>query len=167
MTDEHRMEQLSRAYAQAIAAMAGCTCARPEPDYGSDMILRWIEQVGGAFTPVGRNLDLQLKSTANAILTADEVVYDLDARAYSIMRRSTRRSPTYLVLLVLPSDRAEWLAHSEDRLELRHYAYWYSLRGFPTVPNTSTVRIRIPRQNQFTSAALMRIMEAIAHEEDA
>jgi hypothetical protein len=167
MTDEHRMEQLSRAYVQAVAAMAGCTCARPETDYGSDMTLRRIGQVGDSFIPVGRNLDLQLKSTTNATLTVDEVIHDLDVRAYNILRRSTRRAPIYLVLLVLPSDPADWLAHNEVQLELRRCAYWYSLRGFPTVPNTSTVRIRIPRQNQFTPAALMRIMEAIAHGEDA
>jgi len=37
---------------------------------------------------------------------------------------------------------------------------------FP-VPNTATVRVRIPRQNQFTPQALERIMEAISNEEDA
>jgi hypothetical protein len=167
MTDEHRMEQLSRAYAQAVAAMAGCTCARPETDYGSDLTLRRIERVGDAFMPVGRNLDIQLKSTTNATLAADEVIYDLDVRAYNLLRRSTRRAPIYLVLLVLPPDQTEWLSHSEDRLELRRCAYWFSLRGFQAVPNTSTVRVRIPRQNQFTPAALVRIIEAIANEEDA
>jgi hypothetical protein len=81
MTDEHRMEQLSRAYVQAIAAMAGCTCARPETDYGSDMTLRLVREIGGLLMPIGRNLDIQLKSTTGAMLTVDEVVYDLDIRA--------------------------------------------------------------------------------------
>ena len=35
MTDEHRMEQLSRAYAQAVAAVCGCTYARSESDFGT------------------------------------------------------------------------------------------------------------------------------------
>ena len=72
----------------------------------------------------------------------------------------------YLVLLVLPAAQTDWLMHSEDRLELRGCAYWLSLRGFAAVPNTSSVRVSIPRQNQFTPAALTRIMEAIAKEED-
>ncbi|MBN9122402.1 MAG: DUF4365 domain-containing protein [Planctomycetes bacterium] len=166
MTDEHRMEQLSRAYAQAIAAMAGCTCARPETDYGSDLTLRRVSQVGGLFRPVGRNLDIQLKSTRNAILTADAVVYDLDVRAYDILRHATHGAPLYLVLFVMPSEPADWIAHSEDRLELRRCAYWQSLRRAPATSNRSSVRISIPRQNQFTPAALMRIMEALVHEED-
>ena len=166
MTDQHRMEQLSRAYAQAVAAVAGCTCALPETDYGSDLTLRRIERAGGVFRPVGRNLDVQLKSTKNATLTADEVIYDLDARAYNILRHATHAAPLYLVLLVMPSDRGEWIAQSEDQLELRRCAYWLSLRRAPAVPNTTSVRIRIPRQNQFTPAALERIMEAIINEED-
>lgn len=166
MTVAHRMEALSRAYAQAIAAMAGCTCAQPGTDYGIDLSLRLVERVGTDFMPVGRNLDLQLKGTTGATLTTDEVIYDLDVRAYNILRRSTRRAPIYLVLLVLPPARTEWLAQSEDRLELRRCAYWYSLRGASTVSNARTVRIQIPRQNQFTPAALTRIMEALVREED-
>jgi hypothetical protein len=166
MTDKHRMEALSRAYAQAIAAMAGCTCAQPETDYGVDMTLRQIGRVGPMFRPVSRNLDIQLKSTTDAILTATEVVHDLEARAYNILRHATHAAPLYLVLLVLPPDRAEWISQSEDRLELRRCAYWMSLRRAPAVANTTSVRIHIPRQNQFTPAALTRIMEALIREED-
>lgn len=102
MTDEHRMEQLSRAYAQAVAAVCGCTCARPEPDYGSDMTIRRVVRSGKVFRPVGRNLDVQLRSTTSAILTTTEVLYDLDVRTYDILRRATHRAPHYLLLLVLP-----------------------------------------------------------------
>ncbi|QJW95019.1 DUF4365 domain-containing protein [Frigoriglobus tundricola] len=166
MTDEHRMEHLSRAYVQAVAAVAGCTCARPEQDYGSDLTLRRVERVGNAFMLVGRNLDLQLKSTTTATFTTDEVVYDLDIRAYNNLRRATHGAPLYLVLFVMPPDQGEWMAQSEDRLELRHCAYWLSLRRAPAVPNTSTVRVGIPRQNRFTPEALSRIMDAIRRQED-
>jgi hypothetical protein len=166
MTDEHRMEQLSRAYATPVAAVCGCTCARPETDYGSDMTLRRVQQVGGAFRPVGRNIDLQLKSTTRATLSADEVIYDLDARAYDMLRHAGPSAPLYLVLFVMPSDPAEWLAQNEERLELRGCMYWISLHQAPAVANTRTVRIRIPRQNQFTPAALARIMEALVQKED-
>lgn len=116
--------------------------------------------------PVGRNLDIQLKSTTKAILTTNEVLYDLDVRSYEILRRSTHGSPMYLVLFVMPADRAEWIAHSEDRLELRCCAYWLSLRRAAAVPNTNSIRVHIPRQNQFTPTALTRIMEAIWRQED-
>ena len=164
MTDEHRMEQLSRAYVHAVAAVCGCTCARPDPDYGVDLSLRRVQWVGNEYMPMGPSLDLQLKSTRTAILEADHVVYDLERRAYDLLRRGTRTAPRYLVLLVLPA--TDWLGHSEQQLELRGCAYWMTLRREPPSPNKSTVRIRIPRANQFTPADLGRIMDAIKRRED-
>jgi hypothetical protein len=125
-----------------------------------------VKRKGAEYRAVGRALDIQLKSTTVATLAADEVVYDLDARAYKLLRRATRRAPFCLVLLVLTATQADWLDHNESRLELRGCAYWLSLRGFPAVPNAKSVRVRIPRQNQFAPAALTRIIEAIAKEED-
>ncbi|MCE9566114.1 MAG: DUF4365 domain-containing protein [Planctomycetes bacterium] len=166
MTDEHRMEQLSRAYVHAVAAMCGCTCAKPDPDYGVDLSLRRVVERRQGYREIGKSLYLQLKSTRIDTRDSEHVVYDLDARAYDILRRSTRDSPSLLVLLILPSTQENWLDQNEERLELRHCAYWYSLRGLPSVENVSTVRIRIPRQNQFNTAQLLQIMERIQRNED-
>ena len=166
MTDEQQMEQLSRVYTHGVAAMARCTCARPDPDYGIDLTLRRITQVGREFLPSGQDLDIQLKSTTKATLSPGEVVYDLDIRAYNIIRRATRNAPVMLVLIVFPPDPIDWLVHSEDRLEIRGSGYWLWLRSAPAVTNTSTVRVHIPRRNQFTPAALTGIMDAIRRQED-
>lgn len=161
MTDEHRMEQLSRAYVQAVAAVCGCTCAQPSPDYGTDLTLRLVRRQDGEWGEAGRPLSLQLKSTAGAEVTPAQVVYDLKVGAYNRLRRSTRTAPVLLVLFVLPADPAARLDHTEDRLALRGCAYWLSLRGMPARANAASVRVRIPRANQFTPAALERIMDAI------
>jgi hypothetical protein len=166
MTDEHRMEQLSRAYVQAVAAVCGCTCARPEPDYGHDLTLRPVRQKRGEYGPRGRTLDLQLKSTATADETATEVVFDLPVRAYNLLRRSTKTAPAVLVLVALSPNRDDWLRHAEDELSIRGRAYWLSLRGAPAVANTSTVRVRIPRANVFTPTELSRIMTVLQQEGD-
>jgi hypothetical protein len=166
MTDEHRMEQLSFAYAQAVAAVCGCRWARPELDYGIDLSLRQVRWQRGRWWEAGIPLDIQLKSEAGATVTPTHVVHDLKAEAYDILRRSTRSSPAILVLLVLPANQTDWIDHSEDRLELRKCAYWLSLRGQPASTNKATVRVHIPRANQFTPAALQRIMEAIRRRED-
>jgi hypothetical protein len=165
MTDAHRMEQLSRAYAQAVASVCGCRWSRPELDYGIDLSLRQVIQRRGRWREEGLSLDLQLKSEAGATVTPDHVIHDLKAEAYDLLRRALRESPAILVLLVLPANRAEWINHSEDRLEIRGCAYWLSLRGQPASTNTATVRVRIPRQNQFTPTALQRIMEAVRRKE--
>ena len=163
MTDEHRMEQLSRAYVQAVAAVCGCTCARPDPDYDTDLTLRLVRQPrsGGGWGEVGRLLSVQLRSTAGADVTPSEVVYDLKVDAHDRLRRATRAALALLVLFVLPADPADRLDHTENRLALRGCAYWLSLRERPASTNVASVRVRIPRTNQFTPAALERIMDAI------
>lgn len=166
MTDNHRMEALSRAYAQAVAAVCGCTCARPEPDYGVDLWLRQVEFRHKRWQETGPNLYVQLKSTSGAIVTPTEVGYDLKADDYNLLRRTTRKAPSLLVLLVLPADKTAWVDHTEERLEIRRCVYWLSLRGLPASKNTSSIRVHIPRANQFTPAALTRIMKAIQRKEN-
>ena len=51
--------------------------------------------------------------------TAGEVIYDLDARAYNLLRHRTHSVPLSLVLFVMPAERPEWVAHNEHRQELR------------------------------------------------
>jgi hypothetical protein len=59
LTDNDREEGLSRAYVQAIAAMAGYMIAEFEPDRdGTDVQIR----AGGSMRP---SLDIQLKATIN------------------------------------------------------------------------------------------------------
>jgi hypothetical protein len=166
VTDAHQMELLSRAYVQAVCALAGRTAARPDPDYGVDLTLRQIKRGGRAFKPFGVNVDFQLKLTTDATVTATEVVYDLDIRAYELLRRATRKAPAYLVLLVLPADSGMWLGQDATRLEIRGGAFWLSLWRAPAVDNVSTVRVRIPIANLFTPDALCRIMEAPFSEDD-
>lgn len=166
MTAAHQMEQLSRAYVQAVCALAGCTAARPDPDYGVDLTVRQLKRVGDVILPRGRNLDLQLKATTTAELTTDEVVYDLDARGYDLLRRATHAFPMLLVLLMLPAG-ADWLVQSEERFEIRGAAYWLSLRRAPAVANETSVRVRIPRRNLFTPGELVRILGAVQRREDA
>jgi hypothetical protein len=167
MTDEHRMEQLSRAYVQAVAAVCGCRWSIPVPDYGVDVNLRRVVRKRGRYREAGPSLYLHLKSTTvPAAVNPDHVSYDLDVGAYNILRSATRDSPSLLVLLVMPPDRVAWVNHTEDRLELRRCAYWLSLRRQPVVPNTATLRIQIPRQNQFTPEQLERIMQSIQRKED-
>jgi uncharacterized protein DUF4365 len=167
MTDEHRMEQLSRAYVQAVAAVCGCNCARPEPDYGVDLTIRRVVKRRNQYEEAGLTLALHLKSTkVPTDLSDEDVSYDLDVRTYSQLRRTTRASPAILVLLLMPSECDEWLYHDESRLEIRRCAYWLSLRSQPPIPNSSTIRVKISRQNQFTPSQLERIMESIKRKED-
>jgi hypothetical protein len=154
-----RQEALSRAYVRAVAAQAGVTCADLFQDYGADMILRDVAQREHNFVDDGPQVDLQLKSTTLAEVRETEVRYDLDVRAYNWLRQQQVSQPRVLVLMVLPEDEAQWLSQSLEELILRRCAYWLNLRGAEPTTNQRTIRIKLPRANVFSSAAVRQLLD--------
>jgi hypothetical protein len=149
-----QQEGLSRAYVQAIAARAGVITSRPDPDLGIDLCLRAVRREGNQYQDAGVQIDLQLRSTTRASVTAAEVRYDLDVRMYDYLRQAPALCPRLLVVLVLPEDEALWLNQSPEELTLRHCAYWVDLREAGPTDSTSTVRITIPRSQVFSVQAV-------------
>src|SRR5262249_44796315 len=114
-----RQEALSRAYVQAVAAHAGVLWSKPDPDLGIDLSLRAVRQEGNQYQDAGFQIDVQLRSTTRANVTATHIAYDLDARTHDYLRQTGLRNPRLLVVLVLPEDEAQWLSQSPDELVLR------------------------------------------------
>jgi len=110
----------------------------------------------------GAVLDVQLKSTATAVVEASEVGYDLDVNAYNDLRDNKVATPRVLVLHVQPIIEEERLVQTTGRLALAGCCFWASLRGYPEVSNTRSVRIRIPRTNVFSTEWLRQVMRRIA-----
>jgi hypothetical protein len=165
MTREDRQEALSLAYVHAVAAMCGMTHYVPSKDYGLDLTLREVDQVGKRFTESGLSLDLQVKSTASVAETRTAIGYDLSVRAYDISRAEVDQT-RILALLVLPTSEDQWVRVTRTKLELRKCVYWVSLRGQPIVRNRSSIRIAIPKRQLFTPVALRAIMERVRLGED-
>jgi hypothetical protein len=153
-----RQEALSRAYVRVIAAGAGVICGGTENDLGFDMLLRAVVVHDGRFWDSGPQIDLQLKSTTRAEMRDSKLSYDLEVRAYDLLRQEPSNRPRLLVLLVLPEDESLWLTQSVDELIVRRCAFWMSLRGEPPTTNQTTVRITIPLANAFSVEALQRQM---------
>jgi hypothetical protein len=103
-----------------------------------------------------------LKSSINAAIEHDHVSYELEIRAYEILRDDTAEGPRILVLLVLPKDEREWIEQDEEGLIMRKFAYWISLRGHPETANHQSITIRIPRRNLFGMKNLQDIMDTIS-----
>jgi len=148
-----REEELSRAYVQAVAAMAEYMTAEFRPDRdGTDIQIR----AGGSMRP---SLDIQLKATINLGPAKEgKFQYPLKRRNYDLLREPTL-VPNILVLLALPYNRAEWLTVTPDELVLRRCAYWASLKGFPETENKDTVTISLEHKNRFDVEALKSLME--------
>jgi hypothetical protein len=161
ITTAHRMESLSRAYLQAVAARAGPSFAFRVYDYGVDITLGEVREVGGVYAETGFALDIQLRASTLAAVRVEEVAFDLDVRTYDLLRREEVATTRILVLLVLPPDEGEWGRQTEAALELRRCAYWLSLRGQPPTVNTSSVRVVIPRANVFGVTAVRAMFERL------
>jgi hypothetical protein len=156
-----RQEELCRAFVQSIASLCGLSSTVPRLDFGIDIILHEIVRVRNRLIESGFRLDIQAKSTTLACLENSFVRYDLDVRTYDVLRMAAPGTLRILVVLVLPTEPAQWLTQSEDSLLLRHCAYWLSLQGQVATRNRKTVRVRIPRTNQLSVAGLEWIVGKI------
>ena len=159
LTRAHRQEAISRAYLQVIAARCGVICSFRDYDYGIDTTLHAVRHVAGRIVEVGVCIDVQLKSTTNATINSDQILYDLEVRTYNHLRSPVVGSPRILVLVVLPEDENLWTDQTEERLLLRSCGYWLSLSGMPATTNLSTIRVAIPRANLFSNPALADLLE--------
>ena len=161
ITRNHRQESLSRAYVQAVAARAGVVCSVPDLDYGIDLTLRAVDERNG-FVDAGVLLDLQLKATINADNSDPATIgYDLRVVDFDKLRRIDLPVPRILVVLELPPAETTWVTQTEDELILRCAAFWISLRGRAAASGTKTTRIRLPRTNVLTPAAVTDLLTRI------
>ena len=161
ITTAHRMESLSRAYLQAVAAQAGLAYSVRAYDYGVDITLDEVQEIGGVYAETGFRVDVQLRSSTRADVRDLAVGFDLDVRTYDLLRQEDVVAPRILVLFVMPADETGWIHQTEAALELRRCAYWVSLRGEPPTPNTASVRVTIPRANVFGVAAVTAIFDRL------
>ena len=153
-----RKELFSKAYVRAVAAVAGCSVDQPENDYDSvDLCIKAI----GSDPMQPHRLELQLKCTSRDVLNTQYVRYPLNVKNYRDLRIATF-IPRILVVVLVPENIGEWIQYSEQEMLLRHCAYWLSLRGMSETENTNRVTVELPRNNQFTAAALQSIMQRIS-----
>jgi Domain of unknown function (DUF4365) len=167
LTQNHMMESLSRAYLQAVAAMAGLNLRleqnTQEFDYGVDGTFYPIKRIGTSLVNSGFPLDFQLKATTNWKYISTDVVYSMRVEAYNklVDRNSHNRAvPQILILFCLPTDSIEWLYHNEDQLLLRKCCYWKRLTGVLS-GNSAQIAVRIPRLQQLNVHSLLKLLEDV------
>lgn len=154
-------ELLSVSYVSAVVAHAGFTPSSVAHDFGIDMGVHKLGVMNDdTIVDLGSVLNLQLKATINWAADKSDIIYDLDAIAYNklIFSRENSSTPCVLVLCCLPKEHLDWLHICEDQLAIRKCCYWHYLEGNST-PNSSSQRIRIPRNQILTSTALKDIID--------
>jgi hypothetical protein len=168
ITQQHRAEEMSRAYTRAVSAHAGLLVSRADLDYGDDGTFSVVEHSRNGYVPSGYKIDFQLKASGRWELRDNDVIYDLDVKNYNdIVNRNKGRATVrcLLILLCLPKEEKEWLNISEDELLIRKCCYWTLLDGEET-DNTDQIRIHIPRANIFNPEAIQALFEKLQKGED-
>ena len=153
-----RKERFSLAYINAVATYADCEVIEPKVDRGSvDGILKR--------DTMAEIIGFQAKATSQDVMSSDgnAVHFALPIRDYDNLRRTGR--PSILIVVLMPDDEAQWLTQTRDELCLRYCAYWLSLTDRPEVSNTSSVTVRIPTSNVFSSFRLTDLIDRAARGE--
>ncbi len=166
MTEQDKESTLSEAYVNAIAARAGANISFRRRDYGIDGSFHEVADIDGERIECGATIDYQLKASQRCILRDTEVLYDLKKDAYNrLVTIKTRNArPCILLLLHLPTDSKEWFTICEDYLQIRKCCYWLYWKEIAKT-NQSSVRIRIPRIQQFTPDTLNMLFECYSRGE--
>jgi hypothetical protein len=158
-------EQFSAAYVRALAAVAGLTVARPEPDCDSeDLILS--ARLSGAKIRAPK-VAVQLKCSSSLAKNSSNLAYALKLKNYDDLRPVNLAAPRLLIVVEIPSvDHAEaWVNQTDDVLCLLGTAYWSSLFGYKTVANQSTVTVHLPLSQRLTTGSLSSIMVKLGNGE--
>jgi hypothetical protein len=159
--------ELSYAYLHAIASHASMSCRvsnRLEDNNGIDaQITAW-----GPFPEGGdlQEVDLKIQLKATIGTPTDYGTYYSyffrGIRQYEDLRKDTVATHRILVVLFLPRDNQEWLAHDVEALTIRKCAFWVSLRGAPDPRNTTGETIKIPKDQSFSPDNLKQLMAQLS-----
>ncbi|MEU2235536.1 MULTISPECIES: DUF4365 domain-containing protein [Streptomyces] len=162
LAKKQRMEMLQDSYLRAVAAAAGCTMAKPEPDDGIDWVLTHASEEHTADCQV--DLKIQLKSTWMSKPNPQNgfVSVNLSNSRLAMLAKSPVIVHRILVAMIVPEDVADWVEASHDIFKLRHCAYWRSVTGMQSsgIDNTA---VRVSTSQIFDDAALCDIMKRIGN----
>src|ERR1700719_251740 len=143
MTIDDQKQQFSFAYVRAVAAAGQIAVSEPAVD--DDSIDLLFQQKGGGGAIRSPRLEAQVKCTESASVHAEHVAYPLKLKNYEELRSEDVLVPRILIVVMVPADLKDWLAHSEEELAMRRCGYWLSLVGLRDTTSTTTVTVHLPR----------------------
>ena len=154
-------EQFSLAYVLAVAAQAGMNHTTPVVDDESvDIILMTKGLVGCSYTQA--QIKIQIKCTENCHFRDNFLHYPLPVKNYHDLREASL-NPQLLVVVCIPDNVEDWLKQNVRRLAMYRCAYWYSLKNLPDTDNTTSITVKIPTSNLFTTTFLIEAMRNTAN----
>ena len=162
-------EKISICYFSAIAAKANTIFNIDSSDEdGIDATIRkeLTTKDGEGYVS---QLNFQLKSvysrTSFGYYENGDIFYDLKVKNYNNLVTAAAVG-RYLILLILPCEKENWVIESHDKITIRESIYYLSLKGNSPSSNEGTVRVRIPKENVFNHISLMNMLQKEADGEE-
>jgi hypothetical protein len=154
-----QQERFGDAFLLAVAAVAGCACAKPETDHDS---IDWTLSCRLSRRP---KIDVQIKTMLTDDALSDHISYPLKRKNYDDLILEDLVSPRILVVVVIPKQIESWLQIDPEQALLRRSAYWVCLAGYPQSDNSTTVTVQMPMSQPFDVPHLSEMMRKVNEEE--
>ncbi len=165
LSSTKQLEEYSIAFVHAAVACAGFAFeSRRIDDDSVDCSIRSRSSNGAWARP---QVDVQLKCTGVPDFGPNgDLRFPLSIKNYNDLRPDTVeiRIPRLLVVVVVPSETAEWIIDGDDHSALYRSGYWVSLAGRGQTSNVSSVTVDIPKVNRWTPLAVATLMEEAAND---
>lgn len=145
----------------AVAALADCSIAKPEPDRLKTDFTIGTHLEGPDFTLHDPQLNVQVKTCTSVPSEDDhEFAYAVDRALYDFLRDEQIGNPRFLIVIRIPAHPEFPLVQDQVKTTLSHAPFYCSLRGEAPLPEgQATTTIRIPKANLLTPIALRSLLE--------
>lgn len=141
-------------FIRMLAAAANLDAARRERDrVGVDWQLGHPGRPGIRRFPV---IEAQVKCTSSPTVHDEHISFRLENKNYNWLAGRDYELPRFLFVVLTASDPLIWSEATEDRLMLRHAAYWMCLHEHELVAGKKTDKqtLHVPRANLLTVESL-------------
>lgn len=142
-------------FIRMLAAAANLDATHRERDrVGIDWQIGHPGRAGTRRFPV---IEAQVKCTSSPVVHDEHISFRLETKNYNWLAGRDYDLPRFLFLVLAPSDPLEWSDATEDRLLVRHAAYWMCLHERELLEGkkgTDKHTLHVPRANLLTVESL-------------
>lgn len=153
-------------FVRVLASAAGLTVARADLDVtGDDFTICHKGKLGNTRHP---KIDVQVKSwkRTRAVCKDGYWKYQMRVKHFNELAGLDFSLPRFLILVIVPEHSTDYAIARENLVELKHAAYWQSLRDREPVDAAADrwVPVDVPYTNLLTVDALRGLMAPVRTE---